>query len=533
MKRDPVRLANESFDLLVVGAGIYGATIASAAAGQGIRVALIDRGDFGHLTSANSQKIIHGGLRYLQHLDFGRMRESIEARRRYMTVAPHLVHPLQCIVPTRGRGLRSRPVMKAALLFNDLISRDRNDGMDDLHLLPRGRTVSAAECLRLMPGLDPGDVTGGAVWFDAMAANTERLTLFFVSSAAAEGACVANYVQATSYLESGNAVRGVAAEDVLTGETFDVRASLVVNAMGPGARSMPGASNEYTRGLPRSWCRAMNVVVNRRLFGDYAVGLTAGRYVDRDAVLRHGTRDFFFVPWNDSTIIGTFYDRVPARAAWNDVVADDIRRMLREINAAYPAAGLLPPDVGFVHAGLLPEAPGSHASEDVQLLKHAVVVDAEQAAGVKGLLSVVGVKYTTAAQVAQQVVRAARVKLGLPAGLPASANPQTGSPARPDPAGEVVFAIRNEMAQKLSDVVFRRTGIGAGRYPGRAALLCSAAMMAPELGWTRQRTMQEVDETEQTYSPLFEAGCVARPEPLVDAAGGRVAVIAAVARELR
>lgn len=572
MKRDPQQLANESFDVLVVGAGIYGATIAARAAAQGIKVALIDKGDFGHSTSANSQKIIHGGLRYLQHLDLGRMRQSIGARRQLMTFAPHLVRPLQCIVPTYGYGLRSRPVMAAALTLNDIVSWDRNSGLDDDLALPNGRTVSAAECRRMIPGLSWNDITGGAVWFDATATNTERLTLMYVSSAVTDGACAANYVRATRYLESDNTIRGVVAEDALNGETFDIRAALVVNAMGPWTDRFLKQHTKHARDIPQKWCRAMNIVVNRRLFGESAVGLTAGRYVDRDALLNKGTRDFFFVPWRQTTIIGTFYDRFPGRYDQSLISAEDIHRMLNEINSAYPPAELRPKDVGFAHAGLLPEASTSGKSQDIQLLKHPAIVDAEQTSGLRGLLSVVGVKYTTAAQVAPRVVRASCDKLGresVPAAAAESRRPVLNSPTTAGPSadgttaaielsitderlnqcygsalsdvlrfldtadsrhalspdqsvtvGEVVYGVRQEMAQKLSDIVFRRTGLGTDRYPGRPVLLRCAEVMAAELEWTSQRMLNEINEVERIYSPLFEAGCTPCPEPFQGSPGG-------------
>ncbi|MGH8195792.1 MAG: FAD-dependent oxidoreductase [Woeseiaceae bacterium] len=575
MKREPTRLANEQFDLLVVGAGIYGSTIAAAAAEQGLKVALIDQGDFGHATSANSQKIIHGGLRYLQQLDLWRMRESIAARRHLMTVAPHLVRPLPCIVPTQGHGLRSKLVLAVALALNDLVSWDRNRAMDDAHRLPRGRVVSAAECLQRVPGLNPGDVTGGAVWFDAMAWDSERVTLAFVTSAASNGACVANYIQATGYLGTAKTVYGVAAKNVLDGETFEIRASVVVNAMGPWSGGLSAPNGEPVPDLPRRWCRAMNVIINRQLFGEYAVGLTAGQYVDRDAILNKGTRDFFFVPWRGCTIIGTFYDRVQNWDHKDLVGPEDIQRMLREINTAYPAADLKLTDVGYVHSGMLPEAPNSNEFHDVQLLKQPVVVDAAPAGGVQGLLSVIGVKYTTAAQVAQRIVHTTRGKLRRVSGstgfdsnkrdrsntgqpsigvnrenAAATVQPDTVARLRatygsalsdvwrfletpesrqslsPDQsilAGEVIYSVRREMSQKLSDVVFRRTGLGTDHYPGRRTLLRCAEVMAAEHGWTVQRMNKEIVEVEQKYSALFAAGCIERPEPLIEAASPKTA----------
>jgi glycerol-3-phosphate dehydrogenase len=142
------------FDLLVLGGGMYGACVAWDATLRGLSVALVDKADFGGATSSNSLKIIHGGLRYLQHADFRRMRESILERRTLMQIAPHLVHPLPVLLPTYGHGLQGPEVFAAALCINDLVSFDRNRLRDPQKHIPRGRVISKQSCLRHLPGLD-------------------------------------------------------------------------------------------------------------------------------------------------------------------------------------------------------------------------------------------------------------------------------------------------------------------------------------------------------------------------------------------
>ena len=520
MKRELAQLQDRSFDILVIGGGIYGSTIARAAAEQGLKVSLIDKGDFGHSTSSNSLKIIHGGLRYLQQLDVRRMRESIKSRRQLTACAPHLVETLQCIVPTRGYGLRSRPVMSVALALNDLVSWDRNRGLDSEHRLPSSYTVSAEQCLKMIPGLDRDRVTGGAIWFDAIALNTERLNLSFVTSAATLGAAVANYIRADGYIFAKGSIVGAKVEDVLTGEKFDIRATLVVNASGPWANDFSNSVSGLRKKTPVSWIHATNIVIKRRLFGDYAVGLSAGNYTDRAAIAKKGTRDLFFVPWRSGTIVGTFYSRFTGYA--DDCCADasDIHSMLRQINVAYPGEYVRPADVSFVHAGLLPEPPGTiNAAGDIQLMKQPVLIDTVKSSHIPGLLTLVGVKYTTAPQVAERVVRSATEKLGrrrwvtspsdntgcshrssdaeatrrddrvadtdsvsrlrkcygdeVSAVLRYCSTPDGRQPVGSDEsilAGQVVYSVKHEMAQRLADVVFRRTDLGTFGYPGRDAL---------------------------------------------------------------
>jgi glycerol-3-phosphate dehydrogenase len=224
MMRDLRALASTPFDLVVVGAGIYGAVAAWDAVLRGLSVALIDQQDFGGGTSFNNLKTLHGGLRSLQSLAFRQMRLFIRERRALARVAPHLVQPLPFVVPTYGDPRRSALAMKLALTINDIVARDRHEGLADpaLHL-PDGYLVSREECLRLNPGIDPRGVRGGAVWHDYQMHNTDRMTFAFVASAAHGGAQVANYVRAKGFLREQGAVIGVQAEDRLTGETFDIR----------------------------------------------------------------------------------------------------------------------------------------------------------------------------------------------------------------------------------------------------------------------------------------------------------------------
>ena len=141
MKRNLGMLENEEFDLLIVGGGIYGATTAREAVLRGLKVALIERGDFGHATSSNSLKIIHGGLRYLQHGDFRRMRRSIRARSSLLRIAPHLVDPIKFVMPTYGHFFKGREVMTLALAVNDIVSWDRNRLLDKGKHIPQSRNV--------------------------------------------------------------------------------------------------------------------------------------------------------------------------------------------------------------------------------------------------------------------------------------------------------------------------------------------------------------------------------------------------------
>ena len=227
---------------MVVGAGVYGAATAWDASLRGLSVALIDKADFGSGTSFNNLKTIHGGIRYLQHADFKRMRESVRERRNLMRIAPHLVHPLPFLVPTyRGGFMKSRAVMRMALVVNDLVSWDRNRLDDRQKHLPAGRALGRDECLQLAPGLESENLTGGVLWHDAQMHNSDRLTLSFVLSAAEEGAVVANFVEATNLIRARGRVVGVQARDALEdADGLEIRGKLVVKRLRSMGRSAHG-----------------------------------------------------------------------------------------------------------------------------------------------------------------------------------------------------------------------------------------------------------------------------------------------------
>ncbi|MGH7578854.1 MAG: FAD-dependent oxidoreductase, partial [Gemmatimonadales bacterium] len=250
MRRDLNQLAGSEHDVLVIGGGIQGACIAWDAALRGLRVALVERDDFGGATSANSLRIVHGGIRYLARGDFPRMRESIQERSALLRIAPGLVEPLPVLVPTGPRGVPGRLAFGAALALTHLLSPTRNR-----HLLPdrriaAGRVVSRAECLRLCPALDPGVVTGGALWYDARMTRPERLTLAFVVSAASAGAQVANHAEAGGFEIEDGVVRSVEVVDHLTGQRHRVRARQVVIAAGPWTETLAARGREG--GAPES-----------------------------------------------------------------------------------------------------------------------------------------------------------------------------------------------------------------------------------------------------------------------------------------
>ena len=529
MKRDISLLKNHPFDAVVIGGGIHGATIFHQLAAAGLRIALIEKDDFGGGTSANSLKILHSGLRYLQHLNFKRIRESIRSRKYFMQMAPHLITPMPCIMPTYGLGIEGKPVMAIALPLFDIIGCDRNQGAPATNRVGRGRILSRRECLRIGPGIKPEGLTGAALWYDDLIVNTERMTLTFIKEAMRHNAACANYLKAEKIVITDRQVRGVQVADQLTGETFLVQSPLVINAAGPWLADIQRKSLQFP--TTEDLAKAVNIVVDKALFPGYGVGLAGtSDYVDQDAALKRSKRLFFFAPWQNRTIIGTTYKYTANQDTDRKVTADDIDELLREVNAIYPPAGLTRQNVIFSHSGLVPaHSPQTQDRSKAapQVVKHSQVIDHEQQDGVRGIMTIEGVKYTTAPAIACEVERMLAAKKL----LAGSTHPCPGPPAvapTPLPKGtdrrlqpafphiEQIYgadcidifkiiaddkrrrislgrspaaqgrsraSVRQEMAMKLADVVLRRTDCGTTGCPTIQELQEIAGIMADELGW--------------------------------------------------
>jgi glycerol-3-phosphate dehydrogenase len=195
MKRAVQKMSLQENDVLVIGGGITGAFIAWDAALRGLKVALVDKGDFGAATSAATSKLIHGGLRYLKTLEVGLVRESLQERRIMEIIAPHLVYPLPFVFPAYGWGKRGLPAAISAMVFYDTLSYDRKWINDDDKKIPGHEKFSAEEILEMEPILNPDELKGGVIYYDCQMYNSERLTLEPILSAVEYGAEVANYVQ--------------------------------------------------------------------------------------------------------------------------------------------------------------------------------------------------------------------------------------------------------------------------------------------------------------------------------------------------
>ena len=444
--------------------------------------------------------------------------------------------------------------MSAAFKLNDLISFDRNRNLKAGNKISAGRMISKDECLRLCPVLNQRMMTGGGLFFDAQVQNPSRLNLAVLLSAVKSGAVAANYARVNQFLREGNNVIGVRASDVLSGHSFSVRARLVVNCAGPWAGQVLEDLGASVKPLLTSMCKAF-VLVTRHLGTEVAVGVPSRfEYRDSDAVIQKGYRYFFITPWRNTSLVGTFQSPYRGSPESLTVTELEIQSAIDEINAALPGAGLTRADVISTLKGLVPASESSSDGEDVQLKKQHEIYDHASEDGINGLVSVLGVKYTTARSVAEKTVNLVCKKLGretlrsgtaekpvhggeigsfdefLTSALdakPAHIAAETmchlvqtygssyedilrycdtdsrwsrGITAEsPSITAQVVHGVRAEMAQKLADVIFRRTDLGTAGDPGHEAVSTCAEIMAPELGWDRKRISQELSEVDSQF----------------------------------
>lgn len=555
MVRDISAFEETNFDVLIIGGGIYGATAAWEAASRGLKTALIERSDFGAKTSANSLKTIHGGLRYLQTLDIPRFYESVRERKVMLRIAPHLVHPLPVVMPTYGHLGKGPEILWAGLLVNDILSMHRNRGMESSKLLPNGRILKKSTCLHLIPGIDEREITGAAFWTDAQMHNSERVTLAFIQSAVQAGTVAANYVNCTGFLASNGRVYGVQARDELLGREFEIEVATVVNTTGAWVDEVNKRGGVKSGRKHFKPSTALNLVVKRELLPETAAGVTGRfKYTRPDGSEYKGKRVLFMAPWRKYTIAGTIHRPFEEGPDQLEVTEHDVQTALEEINGAYPGSGILRDEVSFAHKGILPMDGVNPNTGEVKLTKHYSIIDHGIEDNAAGLISVVGVKYTTARDVAQRTINLVcrqsahcdsnsktrntqlfggdiqcfnryikRVIESDPYGLQDRVmrhlvthhgshyvsvlrkiedNPHLAT-LIPDSnevtEAEIVYAIEHEMAQKLSDVIQRRTDLGSGEYPGVAAVERCATIMAEQLGWDDHRKQDEISKFHNPY----------------------------------
>jgi glycerol-3-phosphate dehydrogenase len=505
-------LATTEFDLAVIGAGINGAAIARDAASRGLSVVVVDKADVGSGTSSWSSRLIHGGLRYLEHGELALVHESLHDRERLLHIAPHLVTPLPFVVPVYRHNHKPGWMFRAGMVLYDALSLRKS--------VPRHRRLGRKAVAVELGSLNPDGLSAGLRYYDGQVVFAERLVLETLLSATAAGARVLTYATASITVRDGAAV-GIAVHDDLTGLDHDVRARVVVNAAGPWVDDADAGL-----GLDRmiGGTKGTHIVVDP-FPGAPDVAIYYEARSDNRAVL--------VIPWNGRYLIGTTDDRFDGDL---DTVAGteaEIDYLLQETNTLIPDAGLTAGSVLFSYAGVrpLPYRPGVKSGNIPRshlILTHETVPN---------LISVVGGKLTPHLSLGRETVDLAATLMGrslppsrtgtvpLPGGVadwPARCRQLRGrlpfdapiadrllavygarcqelldliadDPARARVIGsgegavvaaEVTLAVRAEGAVQLADILHRRTMVGLSPALGLDVDRAVAQDAAPLLGWS-------------------------------------------------
>jgi glycerol-3-phosphate dehydrogenase len=529
MRRALDRLASETFDLLIIGGGVTGACVARDASLRGLKVALVEKSDFAGATSAHNSKLVHGGLRYLRNLELGLVRESLKERRIWQRIAPHLVHPLPFLVPSYGGGWRAAATLRAGLTLYDILSFDKGWLDDPAQRLPNHSWLNKSKALALEPVLEGPGFEGALQYYDAQMYSPERLALECLLDANAAGAAIANYVEGEKLLNRDGRIEGCAVRDLETDLLFDVRAKLTLVAAGPWADIFleQALDKPSTHKLMRS--KGIHVLIPA---------------ITRKAALTVAAAGghFFVLPWHGHTLLGTTDTAFKSDPDEVGVSEGDIAGFFAFINKYLPGARLAREMVEHFYAGLRPLVDDG-SGDTYGASRRSELVDHGESDGLDGLFSAIGGKWTTSRDLAQNVVDTIVEKLNLSASecdtdeeptaggdigriadfiaeqrreypelptidhlahmygtrLPdmlAEANNRPDLRATIGNAGDIgaqiVFAVREEMAVRLPDVVMRRTCMGQVGIPPREALETASRIMAAELNWSEERRIQEI-----------------------------------------
>ena len=554
MRRDLKGLADERFDVLVIGGGITGSCICHDASLRGLSVGLVERGDFAGATSSASSKLLHGGIRYLPKAQLWKVRESAREQAVFQRLAPHLTRWIPFLIPTeRSVPAKGALAMQAAMKVYSLCCMGLSALVTDpAKQQPRHRFLPPDEAVRNVPLLAaiPG-LTGAQILYESHMHSSERMCLAFLKSAVGRGAIVANYLEVQDYLTRNGRVEGVKVMDRLDGQKFDIRARLVVNAAGPFVQTINKACPSLGLHHPlTSFSRGVHLVT-RQIEPEYALALTTEKKTE--GLITRGGRHFFIIPWRGHSLIGTTNVPVKGELTSIRVTARDVEEFLADINSSLPGIALRGEDVKYAFTGLYPIIARRIKPDTYQGTGEYQIVDHAKKDGIEGCITALGAKYTTARHVAASTVDLVFLKLG-------ERDPGCSTASVPLDEGaiqdlyafrrqcqkeyeallepelidhllinhgreintliriggkrdmlervaanrrtlevEIAYAVSREMACTLEDVVFRRTGMGTIGHPGRQALRRCAGIMAELLEWGPDEIERQIALVEQRY----------------------------------
>lgn len=532
-------------EVAVIGAGINGLAVARELARLGRSVLLIDQDDIGARTSAISSRLIHGGLKYLERLEINLVRESIRERSILLKHAPHLVHPYPMLIPFRRGARRPGWLICCGLALHDLLSLGKP--------LPRNRIVSRRRLRAGWPSLAAGGARWAGVFQDAHAPLTERLCIELAIDAQAHGATVLTHSRVEGLLNSGGRIAGIEYRDARDGTFRRVPAQVVVNAAGPWADEILGFTGRRDRRIGPT--KGSHLVVDS--FPGAPPSCVFFESPD-DA------RPMFVLPWEGRYMIGTTdlpYDGDLSQIATS---REEVDYLLRAVNRLIPGAELSAADVLWSYSGVRPLPYVSGLDDPAKVSRDHEIV--EHDGDLCGLITLVGGKLTTHRALGELVGRRVMRMLGAPAAQSSTRRARLpGAPSgdweryrldrvsnSPLPeyavkrivdtygtaselverlvvereslgavvhaesgalAAELVYAVVEEGAQTLEDVLLRRTTIGLGADLGLSAAEAACEVLVDHAGWSAEFAEQQLERYRKQVRRFCPRGSSTRRGP--------------------
>ena len=522
-------IAGQRFEVVVIGGGVTGAGVALDAASRGYSVALLERGDYAEGTSSRSSKMVHGGLRYLQNLDLGLVREALLERQLMVQLAPHLVYPTPFLVPTLGDDRRNRLIGIGLNMYDVMATtrvgrsrremRSSREAAEDYYWSPdRHRTIDRDEVLEMVPALGPRDPKNAYLFYDCQTDDV-RLTLTVLGEAERFGAVMLNGAEVVEVLGHNGRADGVAFVEASSGQRIEVGADNVVNATGVFADRIRPEEVVEEEDVPRiSPSRGTHLLIDQEKLstGSAACILPAGE-----------GRAIFALPWYGRTLVGTTDNDFEGDIDHPRPGEEDVEYLLDAANEFF-GISLGVGDIVGAYAGVRPLIATGDPKKSVDISRKAELYETSS-----GMLTITGGKLTTWRRMAKQTVdrlveregreapchtaeiplgmaarpedleappgvgeealaqlafrygHAARKVLALAREQPKLAQPIV--PGRPDLLAEAVIAVRYEQARSVADVLLRRTRLGllaAPQLRDAEAVLPVATVLGEELGWS-------------------------------------------------
>jgi glycerol-3-phosphate dehydrogenase len=523
MKRDFTQITGKSFDVIVVGGGIIGTTIARDAAMRGLSTLILEKDDFATGTTSRSTRLIHGGFRYLQHFEFGLVREDLREREILLKIAPHLVYPLPFLIPVTTP--MDHLIMAAGTLVYDILSYDKS--------VPGRKHFNRKTTMKMEPNMKLEGLRGADQYYDCQIWFTERLCLENVISAVDNKATALNHAKVNGLLKEGNTVKGVTVQDTFTGKEYDVQSRMVVNAAGHWMDAVCG----MMYGKPKQMVRRTK-----------GVHLLTPRLSNNALVLyaKSDGRLWFVIPAGKYSLVGT--TDTDYKGDLEAVYAEktDVEYLMKEVQRVFP--NLQTKDIYYTYAGLR-SLPDSGDEKPGNVSRAHKTIDHEKLDGVKGFISVLGGKITGARGISEEITDLVCKKLDLKVKCKTATTALPGAPMltreqltqycietksdfemvsylasiygskfskvleyaergargrQPlcphagDITAEIWYAVAEESTYTVSDFIMRRSGLGLAECQGLDAVEIVGREMGKLLSWSPEEQQQQVNEYKKT-----------------------------------